>query len=241
MAHLKAALDGERKKEVTDAMQLGSALHVACLTPEEMPNHVVLWSGGTRRGGSWDEFCEEHEGKIILTPVMHEKLVGMTRALRRHKVMREWMGRIEGTEVAVVGDVHGVTMKARADAMTPDPLIDLKSTRSCDLRTITNTVMTFGYDIQGEIYRHLYNRERFILLFVEDAPPHDVVAVELSPSFLRRGRREAVSLIQRYQYCQKTGVWPGREPDNVVMLEVPEWAMSNDEADAITIDGEAAF
>lgn len=239
MAHLKAALDGDRVKEPTDAMQRGSALHVACLEPEQMADRVVCWTGKARRGKEWDEFQDEHAGKIILTQGYYDSMCGMVESLRRHPVMRDWQAKMQGTEVAAIGEVYGTLMKGRCDALTADPLIDLKATRSTDERAIRNTVMTFGYHIQAAIYRRLFNRDRFVLLMVEDQPPYDVCAFELSEAAIAAGDEEAMTLIQRYQFCQKQGVWPGRS-DEIIQLDLPDWAAS-DEAEAITIDGLPAF
>lgn len=238
MAHLKAALDRERTKEPTDDMLLGSALHTAFLEPEQLLDTVAKWTGKRRWGKEWDEFCTEHAGKIVITEDMNAKLTGMLRSLRRHARVREWLGKIEATEVVGLGDVRGVTMKGRCDALTVDPLIDLKKVRSCDERTVTRTILQFGYHIQGYVYRELFGRDRFLLLCVEDQEPFDVVAYELSPAFLRMGQQEAEELLDQYKECDSAGVWPGRSAE-VVTVQPPVWADCG--ALTITVDGEAAF
>lgn len=237
MSHLKAALAGERTKVVTDAMQLGTALHCAFLEPELMPDKVVRWDGGTRRGEKWNGFCDEHEGKVILTPIMYEKLVGMVRSLRKHPEIKRWANVIETTELSAVGEVNGLLMKGRADALTPDPLFDLKKTTSTDPRAITNTVLSFGYHIQGAVYRQLFNRDRMILAFIEETPPYDVVPYELSPAFLRLGKKIVDELTTAYLACEKSDWWPGRS-DDVVLIEPPDWAVSDAGGSAITLDGD---
>ena len=231
MAHLKAAMDGERVKEQTDDMILGSALHCCFLEPAMMLQKVVLWDGGRRYGGKWDEFEAEHAGKAILTEGNYQNLLGMMTALRRHQVVRAWAGQIEATEVAAVGEVAGVRMKGRCDAITPEPLVDLKKVQSADPRLITKAVLTFGYHIQAYIYRKLFGRSRFMLICVEGTPPYDVVAYELAPSFIRQGEHDALDLLEQVRACQQSGLWPGRAAD-VVTLEPPEWLAGDD----ITID-----
>lgn len=235
-AHVKAAMDRERVKVPTDEMLLGSALHVAFLEPEKLLDSVVKWEGKARRGKEWDAFKDANANKIILTEAMNAKLIRMVQALRRHPRVREWLGKIEHTEVAAIGDVHGLRMKGRCDALTNDPLVDLKKVATCDLGRITNTILTFGYHIQSYIYRTLFNRDKFLLICIEDEPPFDVVPHELSPAFLRMGQSEAESLIERYKECEASGIWPGR-CDDVVTVEPPEWSGSGN----LTIDGVDAF
>lgn len=241
MAHLKAAWDRDRIKVPTDAMMLGSALHCAFLEPELMPSKVVRWEGGTRRGKAWDGFRADHPDQIILTPPMHDKLIGMVRALRAHPVVRKWSNQIEQTEVSAIGDVYGLRMKGRVDALTPDPIFDLKLTRSTDPRTVANTIMEFGYHIQAAIYTHtqMFDRNRMILAMVEDKRPYDVVPYELSPQWLRLGERTAASLIHQYRECLETDIWPGRS-DAIVLLDAPEWALKDliDEDEPITLNDE---
>lgn len=239
MAHLRAAEAAEVVKVPTDAMLLGSALHTAFLEPEMMPQRVVLWDGGTRRGKEWEAFVADHADQVILTPGYHEKLIGMVKALRRHPEVRKWVGRMEGTEVAAIGEVEGLMMKGRCDALTADPLVDLKMTRSADAATFTRTVMGFGYDIQAAIYRRLFDRDRFVLIAVEDTPPYDVVAYELAPAFLKRGEALADELLEKYAECKRTGAWPGRS-DEVVQLEPPEWALDGCGVE-ITLGDASAF
>ena len=222
MAHLWAALSGERFKEPTDEMVLGSALHCAFLEPQELDKRVVIWFGARRYGKVWDEFQLEHAGKIILTQGNYLALDEMLNALRRHPVVQHWSRTIKWTEVSALGDVAGVLMKGRCDALTPEPLVDLKKVASADPRLITKTILNFGYHIQAYIYRKLFDRDRFLLICVESSPPYDVVAYELSPGFLRQGEREALQLLERYQECMESGAWPGRS-DEVVTLEPPEW------------------
>lgn len=238
MAHLKAAVAGERVKEVTDDMALGTALHTAFLEPANMLTRVALWEGGTRRGKDWEAFRATHKGKTILTKPYFSKLIGMVSALRKHPVVKQWAARMEATEVSAVGTMEGVRLKARCDALTSDPLVDLKKVTSTDPRVITWTVLDFGYHIQAAVYRKLFGRDRFMLICQEGTPPYDVVPYELSPAFLRHGADDAAGLLQAYAYALKTGVWPGRS-DDIVTLEPPEWLVGADDVENITFGGEA--
>lgn len=235
MAHLKCALDGLSLLTPTDDMLLGSALHTAFLEPEYLESRVKVWTGARRHGKAWDEFQQEHEGKVILTEGNHENLLGMVAALRKHPRVREWSNKIDAVEVSAIGSIEGVPVKGRCDAMTIDPMVDLKKVRSTNPVAVTRAILDFGYHIQAHIYRQLFKRERFVLICVDGAPPHDVVAYELSPAFLRIGRDEATALLQRVKFCLESGEWPGRS-DETVQLEPPEWAAT---ASDITLDGDS--
>lgn len=238
MAHLRAALDGERVIVPSDDMLLGSALHVAFLEPELVPERVIVWKDGTRRGADWEAFKADNAGKIILTEARYAQLCGMVPSMRKHPWVREIIGQIESTELSAIGTIRGVPFKGRCDALTSDIIIDIKKVRSGDVRAFTNAVLSFGYHTQGHCYRKLFNRDRFVLLTVEDEAPFDVVPYELSPAFLRHGERDTNVILDQYKFALRTNQWPGRSGD-IVQLEVPEWAVSGDEIDSITIGGQA--
>ena len=238
-------------KTATEAMLLGSALHVAFLEPELLLTKVVLWDKGTRKKGvkkdggaiagtmnsdgiSWNDFSHIHEDKIILTAGLYNSLIGMIRSMRAHPFVREWSGKIEAVEVSAIGDVFGLTVKGRADALTDDPLIDIKKVRSADPRAIANAVIEYGYDIQAHVYHTLFNRSRHVLLCVEDTEPFDVVPYELSPAFLGRGARETQRFIEQIHECEASGVWTGRSAV-AVELDPPSWSV--EPAKPITIGG----
>jgi hypothetical protein len=227
MAHLKAAWDEERVLEPTDDMILGSALHVAFLEPETMLDRVVKWSGGARRGGDWKAFSADNAHRIILTDCQYMHLQGMLRSLRKHPEVRRWLSRIEDVEVSCAGELEGVPFKGRVDALSDDPIVDLKKVRSNDPRLIRRAVYDLGYYMQGAIYTRLFKRDRFMLITVEDKPPYDVVAHEVSPIYLGRGWDEARELLGQVSKCLITGHWPGRS-DTIQTLDEPTW-LSSDE------------
>lgn len=224
MRHLKAALDGQVKIVPTDDMILGSALHTAFLEPARFGDHVVEWTGERRYGKAWDEYKTEHAGKAILTKGYYANLCGMVAALREHPEISKWLGCVEDVEVSAIGVIGSVKFKGRADALAGDVVLDLKKVSSTDDRSINNAIDDYGYHIQAAIYRRLFGRERFLFGFVEGTAPHDVRVEELSPAWLEIGEREMLDLVQRYQECTASGVWPWRS-DTTGILEPPVWKL----------------
>ncbi len=241
MKQLKAEFDGIGKKKPTDRMNLGSALHCCFLEPEMMPERVALWTGERRYGKDWDAFCAENENKIILTKGHHANLIGMVKALRSCPDVREWLHRIEATEVSAIGMFQDVKVKGRCDALTDDPFFELKMTSSVDDRTINSRIATFGYAIQACIYCEIFGRTSFRLGFVEDTPPHDVRVIKLGEAWMKIGRADALALTQRYKLALNLDHWPGVS-EKVDTMEPPAWMLENSGvAGSITIGGESAF
>ncbi len=244
MLRARHAFEG-KSKPPTDPMILGSALHCAFLEPERMPERVICWEGGPRRShiskdgkkSPWLSFQEQHTSQAILTPGFYANLIGMTQALRQHPSTKQWLSKIEDVEVSAIGDVNGLTMKARVDALTAEPLIDLKSCADVSERAMQRQAFAMGYHIQAWVYCELFDRERFVLLCVENTPPHDVVPWEFTRQFIDMGGETALELIDRVLECQKSGVWPGVS-QIVQLLQPPEWALPKSK---LTIGGEDAL
>jgi len=220
MKHLKAAWDEEIQTVPTDDMILGSALHTAFLEPEQMPNRVVKWTGGARRGKEWEQFKAYNADKYILTENMHEQLVGMCKSLRQHREVRAWLSHIEDVEVSGFGMVNGVRMKGRIDALTSDPLIDLKKVADGDKGLFRKNALWLGYHIQAAVYCELFQRDRFILMTVESDPPYDVVPWQISDDLMKRGRQEMHQLLDRVADCIEKNRWPGRA-ETIEVLDDP--------------------
>lgn len=227
MAHFRAAVLGERTKTPTDDMILGSAIHTCFLEPRSAQDRIAVWTGGRRFGKEWEAFKAENPGRILLTENQSEKLYGMVQSLRLHPEVRKWSDNIEAVEVSALGAVHGLRMRGRCDALTPDPLIDLKKVADGSAYKVVRSVLDYGYDVQAWVYCQLFNRDRFMLITVEDEPPFDVAAYELSPGFMRRGERIAKELIDDVLMCESTGIWPGRATAPV-LLEPPDYAIDDE-------------
>lgn len=241
MRHMKAAIDRIGIFEITDDMQQGTAMHCGFLEPAEFDRRVVQWTGPRRAGSAWDEFCDEHADQVILTPGHYANAKGMVAALRSHPEVARWAGRIEDVEVSALGMIEGVPFKGRCDALTDDPMWDLKKVRATDDQTINRTIDEFGYHIQAAIYRELFQRDRFCLGFVEGTAPYDVRPVELSPMWMKIGRSEMLGLIQRYKYSIAHRVWPFRS-EEVDTIEPSDWLLQQHGlGKGITIGGEEAF
>ena len=221
--HAKAARDASVRPP-TDAMVLGSALHLAFLEPERAEGKVVVWLGKARRGQAWWDFQVANHDKIILTMDQYDRLNGMLGALRNNPLVQALTDTVE-VEVAKIGDVCGLKMKGRADALgvlSIPGIYDLKTVKSADPRKFLNAVIQFGYDVQAAVYCELFERDNFTLIAVESDPPHDVVVFEMSKSMLASGRRKMLHCIEVVKQAEATGEWPGRS-STPITLEPPPW------------------
>ena len=219
-AHAKAAR--EFKAEPTDAMILGTALHLAFLEPEDAREKIVTWAGKVRRGKEWDEFRSLYQDKIIHTVNQTEQLAGMMQAMLASPFIKEISALISDVEITEIGQVCGLRCKGRADALVGKTGYDIKKVADADPWKFQKAIIDYGYDIQGAMYCELFELDRYILIAVEDDPPHDVVPYEFSGAMLRNGRLKLEACAAVILQAEKTGLWPGRSA-SPVLLDPPEY------------------
>jgi hypothetical protein len=102
-------------------------------------------------------------------------------------------------------------------------IVDLKTIRSADDRSIRYAIDDYGYDIQlglaAEAARHVLGVEAatFVLVFIETAPPYAPRIVELSADKIVVGRGKARRAIERFASCLSSGEWPAYEPTEILI------------------------
>lgn len=207
-------------KPETTGMRLGTLIHLAVLEPERFQNQVVVWNGA-RRGKLYNDFCDENEGKSILSDDEYATCLHICLAIEQHPVAGDLLGRgdTEGEfEVSMVwNDYHtGLLCKTRIDLLTPGVITDLKTTKGkvADEFALRRTASTFGYHIAMGARQDAVNTLTGVapdckLIFVEQNPPHDVVVKTVNDAVLSQGQDIWYKLLGQVAECEKNGVWPG--------------------------------
>ena len=224
----------------TEAMEFGTAFHLAMLEPELFNDRIAVQpdSIGTRRGKAWDEFQDESAGKIILRRENEKTgfniLTGMIESLERpgHTTARQLVrAQSRIIEQSIFWDHHGVMLKCRPDLNIPDILTlgDLKSCVDASAVGFGRQAANLGYDIQAALYLSGVNQDQdefyrdFIFICVEKTPPHAIAVRPAPQEMLDAGRGKIRMALDRYMECQVAGTWPGY-PDAAEELVWPKWA-----------------
>jgi hypothetical protein len=239
--HYRHACDHGRAD--TDAMALGRLMHAMVFEPQEIDARYVVWDGGRRAGKDWTAFCEANVGKEILrAPEDWERAEAVRAAVLDHPAAAELLAHGTPEKVLQWTDAAtGLACKGKADWDTGSWIVDLKTCRDISARAIQRVVVGLAYHAQAAFYcdgaERMDGRERgFAWIFVEQNAPHDVAVYTCPTDVLDVGRDLYRRWLERVKTCRETGVWPGSAPDRMVM-ELPAWAMGNDEL-KLTMGGE---
>lgn len=234
----KASLSARR--DPSDEMQLGSAVHVAALEPEKFSKKVVEYCG-TRSGKSWAQFAEDNADSIILPRLYYERAIGCMKGLANHAKARTVLESLSSTEVAIgwVSE-NGLNCRGRIDGIG-NRIIDIKTAADISDNAIIRSTVDLAYHMQLAAYRDGYRRVAgqqldCVLIFVQTRPPYDVRVMSVTGDEIEYGALLWERCLNRIKECEMSGHWPGIEPDEKPLI-LPEWAM-RDGFSELSLDGE---
>lgn len=211
-AHYKHSLLVPDK--TTDSQQFGTAVHTAVLEPENWKRDVAVWDGPSRRGKAWEAFKAANGHRTILTREQHNRASDAAHSLLNDPQCGGWLRGERRNEVTVLWEHGGVELKARLDAVTPNAILDVKTTRSILPKDLENSIVSYDYAMQAAFYQdawHFVDDRTLpvVLLFVESQAPHCCVPWIVDQRSIADGRRQYQDLLSQYKKCLDTGVWPG--------------------------------
>lgn len=234
----------------TAPRRLGRAVHSAILEPGEFRERWVCYSGRRdKRTKEYQAFLAENEDKEILSAKEMNHVIQCAAAVRRHPVAMRHLGGAAEHVVTWLDQLTGLRCKARCDLVAPPFHLELKSSARLDDRAFARTAANLGYHVglafhhDGLVANGLELDPEPLIIGVETAPPFDVVVFNLPEASMLAGRREYQRLLVKVADCAHDGLWPGRAPDKVVPLVLPDWAFADPDADpdGLELDGERVF
>jgi exodeoxyribonuclease VIII len=236
--------DLDHRPAPSDAMLLGTALHYAVLEPHEFLARVVAAPPDIdlRRKDDkarWSEFQAEHADKIILrgTVDVGGQFVGkfdmvrhMADAIMAHPFGQAILPAITERELTIVWrhPQTVTTARGRLDAYVGDLglILDVKTIHSNNAHVRQSRIKD-GLHRQGAFYCRLARElglevSAFVCLFVQSAPPWEVVPVRLSETALAIGWREMEAAWLAIDSDWSTSNWRGHAAD-LIEEGLPEW------------------
>lgn len=216
-------------EEPRTAFDVGHAAHALILGTGlnlYIHNHESLRTKAAR------EDIQEHRaaGEVPISRADYTEVRGMADAVLTHPIAGPLLedGTPEQSLYAVDGPT-GMWMRGRVDWATGSTrtLIDLKTAQSADPTTFHRAVTTYGYDIQREWYRTIWQMltgevPQFLHVVVEKAPPHLVSVIDLGLDFEEIGRMRVRQALDTYKRCLDTDTWPGYAPI-IHDVDAPSW------------------
>lgn len=181
---LEGRLPPWMRKEPTDAMLFGTAVHLALLEPDQYVKKAVIMpyvesfalKAGKDIKKEAEAVADSIEGGFVLRAEHAWAIEQIQNNFEPHRAV---LGIDENAivETPVFGIWEGHTIKGCPDALTIESDVDLKTTR--DIANVRQTMADARYPIQLAHYNFLAPRERQIFAFIENQAPFRVEIVEL--------------------------------------------------------------
>lgn len=219
----------------TEAMQIGTAVHLAVLQPDLFAAKVAGAPECDRRTtagkATWADFQAEHAGKSLLKAEAFAAVGCMAAAIQAHPFGRAFLPRITHRELLVVGrhDAAVCLAYGRIDAVvaTDEVILDIKTIASANRHFRQRRIVDAGLHRQGAFYCRLASdaglpAKHYVVFFVQSKPPWEVVPVRLPEVDLQLGWREMERAWLAVDADWSAGRYPGHAED---LLEegLPEW------------------
>ena len=200
---------------------------VVVVAPEE-----VLGSNGSRNTKAFREWAAEQTG-IICTPDTKWKYGKMLDSMRGNDAVYALMCKTVRTQFSYFFELDGHKVKVRPDAETDDCWWDLKTT-SASWDRIYRSVLDYGYAHQEWLYvegakafGHEHHRMPFV--FVQTMPPFSCRAFYLPEALVQEAGRQLIGVMDEVRLRRSTGVYRPADSNEIQELEVPAWALKQEE------------
>ena len=245
----KRFITGEMKGQETEAMLLGSAVHMLALEPERFDAQYVVLDGPTNQSKKppgpygrdtkafqkWlDAEMMQQTRKVLVREEFAESLA-IAQAFQDHPTIAAIMAsrseKLFESEYAMQyeGSCNfRVDLKCKIDFVCPAErlIVDLKTSHEPSPYAWSWHAEDFGYHRQAAIYSDAMEAKygepfRFLFGVVRSKEPYEAAVYELDAESIQRGRVEYESLIEEYVNRKAKNDWLSEWQRGVFSINVP--------------------
>jgi exodeoxyribonuclease VIII len=209
-AHFKYWLDN--KPEPTAAMQLGSAIHSAILTPLEFTKNYVVAPDIDKRTKAgkeaWAKFVEENT-KTIITYKDKQMIKELYYSFYSDSYIKKLFSKGEPEQIVCFYDeISKLKCKSMIDYLRNDGIIiDLKTTTDAS-NNFSHSINRYKYHKQAAFYMDAVGANRFFIVAVEKTRPYALNVFELSKETIQEGRELYRDELNMMSQCMEKDYWP---------------------------------
>ncbi len=192
------------------ALDLGSYIHSLVLEPEKTHEEFIVFEG-RRAGKKFSEFKAENPGKIIINDVSDHLAQEIKTEIFKDEIATSLLSKGR-PEISIFGDLEGVAVKARADYLVGDKIVDLKtSSAPVDLSNFVQTIAKYKYELSAAFYKDIFDKmygKSHDFYFVSVCKnPVSIQCYKVSDETLERGRILYKKALQIWKKCVESGIW----------------------------------
>lgn len=234
-AHFRYWKDNPEETD-TPALLMGRAAHKYVLETYDFYNEFAVAQNFDRRTkegkAAWLLFCDENEGKDIITQEQFEQIEAMRNAAYATPFVSKLINGEHEVSYFWIDEDTGLKCKVRPDSINHKlkVIVDYKTCDDAETEHFMKQAIRLGYDIQASFYLDGVKKntgEDYIFVFIaqEKKPPYAVNILEASEVFIQSGRQTYKSLLGTYLECEQSNTWYGYmgASNEINSLGIPKW------------------
>ena len=207
----------EFKKPTKPAKELimGSYFHTAMLEPDKSSEYKIIESS-TRSTKVFKDYIKENNldaYDVLLTKETEQVMTWVDKMSSNIEMYEYIYDSNNKFEVPGVAQIMGNWWKGKADIITEDYVIDLKTTTKIhDFKWKCNN---FYYNSQAYLYQRIFGKK--MIFFIIDKDTLQLKISDCSPEFIERGKENVEKATNEYNKFY--GAKATQDPENFILKE----------------------
>ncbi|MBE2293853.1 MAG: PD-(D/E)XK nuclease-like domain-containing protein [Phycisphaerales bacterium] len=208
-------LDPQRTtEEPTHALRFGTLVHCLALTPHQFEHEFIVADYERRSNAGKSRYAElVATGRTVVRPAELEKARAIAAALHADPDARTLLRGGKKERTIIQPRTNGLLpLKARLDIHQEArrQVVELKTTYS--IHVVETAIARYRYLLSAAFYQNMVKGQSVVFVFVQTAPPHDVVVIPMGREQLQEGREQWQTALARFDQCFRANDWPEAAP-----------------------------
>lgn len=173
----------------------GRYFHQLLIEPEKA-QVIPFVDVTTRTTKEYKNYCEENNLEMCMLKKEKEDIERLVSVMKRNITFYDEIYR-EGNvfETPAIMEIQGLMWKGKADILTHDSIIDLKTT--ADIQKFKYSAKAYNYDSQCYIYQTLFGKP--LVFYVVDKATAQLGIFRPTEEFVRGGEAKVIRAVEVYQ------------------------------------------
>ena len=181
----------------TQALRDGKLFHTMILEPGKLDD-IIFVEAATKASKEFK--LAKETGKEVYTKSEKKAAERLCDALLRNEAVKEYLTKAE-YEVPQIAMIDGIPIRAKADILKGNTIIDLKTTTG--IKDFRYSADKYSYDLQAWLYREMFGVENFVFIAI-DKGSLDIAIFECSDEFYEKGKAKFEQGVSNYKYFFQT-------------------------------------
>ena len=207
-------LDPKRTtEESSHSLRFGTLVHGLALTPHQFEREFIVADYERRSSAGKSRYAElMATGRTVVRPAELEKVRASVAALHADPDARKLLRGGKKERTIIQPRANGLPLKARLDIHQEArrQVVELKTTYS--IHVVETAIARYRYLLSAAFYQNMVSAQSVVFVFVQTAPPHDVVVIPMERQQLQEGREQWQAALARFDQCFLANDWPEATP-----------------------------